>query len=113
MPGAVAAAAALAVVGVGGDAAIEHAVLERSRLVYEAVRRLDAEILAPWRSERERAGIVTFRIQGRASAAVVDALAAEGFVVSERGGWVRVAPHATTPLAAIDAFGSTLAAQVR
>jgi selenocysteine lyase/cysteine desulfurase len=113
LPGAVAAAAALDVVDTGGISEIEAAVLERSGAVLDLVRSLDAEVIAPWRSEGERAGIVTFRIPGLSAVDVVEALAAAGFVVSERNGWIRVSPHATTPMRVIDAFGVALRGQVR
>ena len=45
--------------------------------------------------------------------ATVAALGEGGFIVSERNGWIRVAPHATTPMRVIDAFGDALADQVR
>jgi selenocysteine lyase/cysteine desulfurase len=111
--GAVAAAAALAVVDTGGIREIEVAVLERSGAVLDLVRSLDAEVIAPWRSDGERAGIVTFKIPGLPAVEVVDALAAAGFVVSERSGWIRVSPHATTPLHVIEGFGAALRDQVR
>jgi len=111
--GAVAAAAALDVVGVGGVAEIEAAVLERSRAILDLVRSLDAEVISPWRSDRERAGIVTFRLPGIPATDAVESLASAGFVVSERNGWIRVSPHATTPLPVLDAFGEALRGQMR
>jgi hypothetical protein len=56
---------------------------------------------------------VTFRIPGLPAAEAVEALAAAGFVVSERNGWIRVSPHATTPMCVIDALGVALWDQVR
>ena len=87
--------------------------LERSGAVLDLVRSVGAEVIAPWRSDGERAGIVTFRIPGGPAADAVEALAASGFVVSERNGWIRVSPHATTPMRVIDAFGVALRDQVR
>jgi selenocysteine lyase/cysteine desulfurase len=111
--GAVAAAAALRLVEIGGLGDIEAAVLERSGAVLEMVRAVGGEVIEPWRSDRERAGIVTFRIPGVGSAEMVEQLGTAGFIVSERNGWIRVSPHATTPLSAIEAFGEALCAQVR
>jgi selenocysteine lyase/cysteine desulfurase len=111
--GAVAAAAALRLVEVGGLREIEAAVLERSRAVLELAGSIGAEVIEPWHNDRERAGIVTFRIPGTGSAEVVAALGSAGFIVSERNGWIRVSPHATTPLGAIEAFGEALRDQVR
>ena len=113
LPGAVAAAAALTVVETGGIAAVEAAVLERSGAVLEIARSVGADVIAPWASDRERAGIVTFRIPGVDAVSAVAGLANSGFVVSERNGWIRVSPHATTPLDVIDAFGDALRDQVR
>ncbi len=111
--GAVAAAAALDVIDTGGIREIEAAVLERSDAVLDVVRSLDAEVITPWRSDDERAGIVTFRIPGLPSPDAVEALAAAGFVVSERNGWIRVSPHATTPMRVIDALEDALRNQAR
>ena len=113
LPGALAAAAALKVIEVGGVREIESAVLARSGAVLDCVRSLGADVIAPWRSDRERAGIVTFRLSGRDAVSTVAALGAEGFTVSERNGWIRVAPHATTPMQVIEAFGDALTGQVR
>jgi selenocysteine lyase/cysteine desulfurase len=111
--GAVAAAAALRIVGDGGIDEIEAAVLDRSGAVLDLVRTLDAEVIAPWRSDDERAGIVTFRFPGLEATEAVESLAVAGFIVSERNGWIRVSPHATTPMAVIEAFGVALRDQVR
>ena len=111
--GAVAAAAALQLVEIGGTHEIEAAVLQRSGAVLDLVHSIGCEVIEPWRSDRERAGIVTFRIPGVDSVEKVAALGNAGFIVSERNGWIRVSPHATTPLDAIEAFGIALRDQVR
>lgn len=111
--GAVAAAAALRVVDAGAIRDIEAAVLQRSGAILDLVRSLDAEVIAPWRSDRERAGIVTFRLPDLPAAEAVGSLASAGFVVSERNGWIRVSPHATTPMGVIESFGVALRDQVR
>ena len=110
--GAVAAATALGIVNAGDIIEIEAAVLERSGAVLDLVRSLDADVIAPWRSDAERAGIVTFRLPRLPATAAVEDLAAAGFVVSERNGWIRVSPHATTPMSVIEAFGAALGDQV-
>ena len=89
--------AAVEVIEMAGMAAIEAAVLARAEAVEEAVRRLGAEVLAPWQGPHERAGIVCFRLADEGPAATVARLATAGLVVSRRSGWVRVSPHATTP----------------
>lgn len=111
--GAVAAAAALRLFEIGGAGEIEAAVLERSGAVLEMVRSVGGEVIEPWHSDRERGGIVTFRIPGVGSAETVEQLGTAGFIVSERNGWIRVSPHATTPLSAIEAFGEALRDQLR
>ena len=111
--GAVAAAAALRVVEIGGIDEIEAAVLERSGLVLDLVREMGCEVIAPWHNDQERAGIVTFRIPAADSTKTVAALGKAGFIVSERNGWIRVSPHATTPVRSIEAFGDALRDHVR
>ena len=111
--GAVASAAAFDVVDAGGMNEIEAAVLERSGAIVDLARSLGAEVIAPWRSDAERAGIVTFRLAGVSATDAVESLAVAGFVVSERNGWIRVSPHATTPMRAIEAFGHAVRYQVR
>jgi len=54
---------------------------------------------------------VTFRLPDEPAAATVARLGASGFVVSERSGWVRAAPHATTSFEAIDDLVEALAAR--
>ena len=113
LPGAIAAAAALDLIAIGGISAIEAAVLARSGAVLERVRSVGADVIAPWHTDQERAGIVTFRHARLDTAATVAALGEAGFLVSERNGWIRVAPHATTPMHVVEAFGEALADQVR
>jgi selenocysteine lyase/cysteine desulfurase len=113
LPGALAAAAALEIVEREGIDTIERAVLERSEAVADVARSLGAGVFAPWKSDAERSGIATFRFGDVSSTAVVHGLAGEGFIVSERNGWIRVSPHATTPMRVIDEFADALAAQVR
>ena len=108
--GAVALAAAIDVIEAVGVAAVEAAVLERSGLVAELAAPSGAEVRTPWRHETERAGIVTLRMPGEDAAATVARLAAEGFVVSERSGWVRVSPHASTSIDAVEALAGVLGA---
>ena len=111
--GAVASAAAFDVVDAGGMNEIEAAVLERSGAIVDLARSFGAEVITPWRSDAERAGIVTFRLAGVSATDAVESLAVAGFVVSERNGWIRVSPHATTPMRVIEAFGDAVRYQVR
>lgn len=89
--------AAIEVIELAGIAAIEAVVLERVAALEEAARAAGAEVLAPWRSPAERAGIICFRLRGEEVATTARRLVDAGLVVSRRGEWVRVAPHASTP----------------
>jgi len=51
------------------------------------------KILTPRSSEREKSGIVTFKIEGVSSLSLKEKLQKEGITVSEREGWIRVSPH--------------------
>ncbi len=107
--GAVALAAAIDVVEAAGIAAVQAAVLERSRSVAELALEVGGEVRAPWRTDEERSGIVTFRMPDEDAGETVARLAEVGIVVSERAGWVRVSPHASTPYEAIELLAATLA----
>jgi selenocysteine lyase/cysteine desulfurase len=111
--GAAAAAAAMATIELIGIDVIEQAVLERSEAIEEGLRRLGAEVQAPWRHRSERAGIVSFTMPGVDPEMTVKRLVAEGFFVSERALNVRVSAHASTPMSAIEAFLESLGDQVR
>ncbi len=77
------------------------------------MRAAGAEVLAPWRGPEERAGILCFRLPGEDAAATVARLADAGLVVSRRSGWVRVAPHASTPPETAARLGEALPADRR
>jgi selenocysteine lyase/cysteine desulfurase len=94
--GAAAIAAAVEVIEAEGMSAIESAVMENVALLEEVVRASGAELLEPWDTEEERSGIISFRLEGESSNATLARLAAAGITVSERLGWVRMAPHAST-----------------
>jgi len=102
--------AAVEVIELAGIRAIEAAIRERVAALEEAVRAAGAEVLAPWRGPEERAGILCFRLPGEEAAATVARLAEAGLVVSCRSGWVRVAPHASTPLETAGRLGESLPA---
>jgi selenocysteine lyase/cysteine desulfurase len=94
--GAVAAAAAIEVIEIAGIDAIEAAILDTGRAVEATLDESGAEVLRPWRSDRERAGIVSFRLPGESSATTHQRLLDAGVVCSKRGDWVRASFHATT-----------------
>jgi len=72
------------------------------------VRTAGAEVLTPWRRPEERAGILCFRLPGEEAATTVARLAEAGLVTSRRSGWVRVAPHASTPAETAARLGEAL-----
>ncbi len=88
---------------------VEDQVINRAQAVEEAARRSGAEVLAPWRTRGERSGIVTFRPARESSGVVHRRLQSGGLTVTERNGWLRVAPHATTHPEAPPAMGAVLA----
>lgn len=88
---------------------VEAAVLARSIAVEEEVRRAGARVMSPWRTEGERSGIVSFTPAREPSADAYARLMGEGFLLTERHGMLRVAPHATTHPDAPAAMGKVLA----
>lgn len=94
--GASAIEAAIEVIEAEGMAAIESAVMENVALLEDVALAAGAELLDPWESEAERSGILSFRLESESSAATVQRLGAAGIFVSERLGWVRMSPHAST-----------------
>ncbi len=94
--GAIAFAAAIEVADIAGLAAIEAAIQERVVMLEEVLGRAGAELLAPWRSPAERAGVLCFRMPDTDPSETAQDLNAAGLVVSVRGEWIRVSPHATT-----------------
>jgi selenocysteine lyase/cysteine desulfurase len=100
--------AALELAALAGMERISAAVRERSAAVAEVLGAAGAQVLTPWRSEVERAGIVGFRMPGEDPAETHQRLVAEGLSVTLRGDRVRVAPHATSSMAAIERLGEVL-----
>ena len=88
---------------------VEAAVLARSSAVEEEARRAGARVLAPWRKDDERSGIVSFSPARESSEDAYARLVAEGFSLTERNGMLRVAPHASTHPDAPAAMGDLLA----
>ena len=100
--------AAVEVIELAGIGAIEAAIRERVAACEQAVRTAGAEVLTPWRRPEERAGILCFRLPGEEAATTVARLAEAGLVTSRRSGWVRVAPHASTPAETAARLGEAL-----
>ncbi|MCB2223106.1 MAG: aminotransferase class V-fold PLP-dependent enzyme [Actinobacteria bacterium] len=90
-------AAAVEVAGLAGIEAISTVVHHRVAELEQVLRRAGADIRAPWASPAERAGILCFRLPGAEPAATTAHLLDAGLIVSHRGDWVRLSPHATTP----------------
>ena len=88
---------------------VEGTVVARSRAVEEAARRAGADVVCPRRSDSERSGIVSFRPAGESSADAYRRVTDGGFDVTERDGFLRVAPHATTHEDAPRSLGEVLA----
>ena len=106
--GGVAAAAAIETIELIGIEAIESAVLDRSEVIEQGLRGCGAVVETPWRGRRERAGII-FLMADADPEVTSKRLAAEGFFVTTRAQKVRVSPHASTPMSAIEGFLEALA----
>ena len=89
-------AAAIEVIEIAGIEAISSGISDRVAAFDDVLARVGAETLAPWANPGERAGILCFHLPGVDAAHTVERLEAAGMVVSLRGRWVRLAPHAST-----------------
>jgi selenocysteine lyase/cysteine desulfurase len=87
----------------GIDRVWHHVAGLGDHLVAGLRRRGGATVLSD-RSPQHRSGIVTVLLDGEAPTATAERLGAAGFLVSPRGGGVRVAPHAYQTPADIDAL---------
>ena len=94
--GAVALAAACEVIRMAGVGVISRRISAAMDRLEDELERAGCELRQPWRDRGERAGILTFRIPGRESGQVVEAMRERGVVLADRAGWVRVSPPATT-----------------
>ena len=93
--GAVALSAACEVIGMAGVDAISRRISAAMDRLEDELERIGCELRRPWRNPGERAGILTFRIPGRASGQVVETMRERGVVLADRAGWVRASPPAT------------------
>ena len=98
----------LEALGEVGMADLERVVLARSRALELAVRAAGAEVICPPVDDSERSGIITFRPGGEPASAAYERLTQAGFFLTERSGFLRAAPHATTHPDAPAAFGEVL-----
>lgn len=88
-----------------GIANIAHRILELTDRLVAGLEDRHAQILGPRRSggtQSFRSGIVSFRLPGQDSEALVQKLEAAGVLCSCRNGWVRCAPHFYNNEAEID-----------
>ena len=100
--------AALELIETEGIAAIHFAVMEAAKAAEEVVRDAGAIVLDPWDDDAERSGILSFRMPLEPPAATAQRLGAAEVIVSQRGDWIRLAPHATTDLAVLDVLAEVL-----
>jgi selenocysteine lyase/cysteine desulfurase len=106
--GAFALRAALEVIETEGITAIQGTVMDNIAAIEEVIKAAGGEILEPWDGEDERSGIISFCLEGEASAHTTQRLEDAEIIVSERSGWVRVAPHASTDPAVGDVLAEVL-----
>lgn len=100
---------AIEAVSLADPDAVEAAVIDRAQTVEEEVRRAGAELLSTWEDQSERSGIVSFRLPDEPSVETNARLVEAGFTLTERNGWLRAAPHASTDPDAPAALGEVLA----
>ena len=101
-------AAALELIEGEGMPAISTAVMENVKAIEDIVRSAGGEVLDPWDDDDERSGILSFRLPTEPSSVTAQRLDDAEIVVSPRGDWVRVAPHATTDPAVFDVLAEVL-----
>lgn len=106
--GAFALAAAIDLIEAEGIGAIDAAVMENVKAIEDLVRSADGEILDPWDDDEERSGILSFRLPQEPAAATAQRLDEAEIIVSPRGDWVRIAPHASTDPAVFDVLAEVL-----
>lgn len=86
---------------VGMDLVHERLAHNVSYLLERLDSRPGIEILSP-QEPRQRAGIVTFRVEGQDSEALYRQLQGAGVVCAKRGGGIRLSPHFYTPESVMD-----------
>jgi selenocysteine lyase/cysteine desulfurase/predicted transcriptional regulator YheO len=98
-------AAALELVEEAGVAAIEARIADRVGELEQMLRSLGGEIVS---AVERRAGILAFTLPGHPAERVGAVLTAEGIAATVRTDHVRLSPHASTPVAAIDQVRTAL-----
>ncbi|MDT8437814.1 MAG: aminotransferase class V-fold PLP-dependent enzyme [Wenzhouxiangellaceae bacterium] len=98
-------AAALELINALDPQACGEALRDRSERLIDGLQQLTRSdrihIVTP-RARTRRAGIVSFRVDGRDSAELVRQLAEHDVHAAVRGPWVRLSPHWYTPMVQID-----------
>ncbi|WP_245898745.1 aminotransferase class V-fold PLP-dependent enzyme [Nonomuraea indica] len=96
--------AAIDLVLSAGEGNIARQIARTLASLLDAARTAGAEVLAP----TEPAGIARVRLPGRDPASTHAALGAAGLTTTLRGGWIRLSPHATTPVDTADRLRAAL-----
>ena len=87
---------------------VEATVIERARTAAEVIKTAGGELMTPWEDDSERSGIVSFRMPDEPSEVTNARLSDAGITITERNGWMRVAPHASTHPDAPTTLGEVL-----
>jgi selenocysteine lyase/cysteine desulfurase len=100
-------AAALTLIDGITVSAIDREIQLRVEALLDVIENLGGATIVPL-APGERSGIVSFRLPGATAEQIGGALAEVGVVASVRGDYVRLSPHATTPLSSTDAVDKAL-----
>lgn len=112
LPGIAGLASALDLLAEVGPERVESRILALTEHLVAGLRRRGCDVLSP-RGPGEGSGIVSFRVPGHPSPALVAALRSHGVVVSLCGDAVRVSPHFYNAEAEIDRLLDLLPAPAR
>ena len=75
---------------------VESVVIDRAQTAADEIRAAGGELFFSWNDDAERSGIVSFRRPDEPSTVTNARMEDAGFVLTERNGWLRVSPHAST-----------------
>ena len=87
---------------------LEESVIDNALHVEEEILAAGGRLLVSLADRSVRSGIVTFSLPDEPSAKTEVRLSQAGFVITERNGWLRASPHATTSPDAAAALGKVL-----
>ncbi len=108
MFGALAFATAVEVIELAGITAIEATILDLVASIEDVLASAGAEVIAPWRTPAERAGIVSFRMPGIDPLDTHRRLLDVGISSTCYGRDVRLAPHASTDPDSVELLAEAL-----